>query len=967
MNPSLPTVLIYGVDNFVAQKLTLEILGKDMNVIGVGNWVSGFGDLKNFAYVNDVSEINDNFAYVFDFVGSELVWKKVEEIGAKMTVICSNDKERSDLIEERLKKSVANWRMVIARGVYGAGMRRRGFLAEAMVMAVKNKNLVLPPVEDKFRILAAGDLVEAIMGATFLSGTEKETFWLEGKETDTKEVAETLIDRAKMTRFKVMEGEEVEKIKSDEEIEENWRKLRWEPVISFYDGVEEALQYFFSKSDEESRKGIAREDAEVKTGWQKMEVVVEEPVEEVKEIKKIKKKKIKKIEPEVIEVKAVVEEIEEEPVEEEVIVEESEIEEIEASREEVVEVKPVVKEIKSVKKERPTKWWKWALAGVAMVFFGVFIVPTIWAIESYGLYKNAEKITEKISGREYEEALNLADSSIRKIRAIEEKISKWSLNKYDFWRDYQTVLRVGEEVFYLEKESVGVAEKGEKLGKAILENGEFDWESEYSALRKSMTDLSASMGRTQARLKGDWGFLPVRWKSLPQKAGRDLDTAREKLDLAYEMMEVLPEIVGAGGDRRDYLVLLQNETELRPGGGFIGSLGFLSFEDGHLLNFEVKDVYEADGQLKGHVEPPEEIKNYLGEAGWFLRDANWDADFTQSSEKIKWFLQKELGREVDGVIGVNLAVAKGVLGAIGEVNVPDFGETVNQDNLYEQAEFWAEAKFFPGSSQKASFLGGLSRQMFEELKNLSTEKQLGLVMEMVDLLEKNEIQMAMNEAKVADKMAILGWDGAMWTGECGKDRCLADYLYIVEANVGVNKANYFLYRNIEQLVEISERAVARVLKINYENTAQNDSWPGGDYKNYIRIYLPLGANLAEVVLKDGNNTAVKKVYGDSEMKIRQVGNKKEIGFLMTVPVNEKRILEVRYSSMINLTGGDKFSYLGYIQKQSGFGDTGMVTLVSMPEGWQALQVEPVASVVSDRLLFNQKLDKDIKMGVEIGK
>jgi len=412
---------------------------------------------------------------------------------------------------------------------------------------------------------------------------------------------------------------------------------------------------------------------------------------------------------------------------------------------------------------------------------------------------------------------------------------------------------------------------------------------------------------------------------------------------------------------------LQNETELRPGGGFIGSLGFLSFESGHLMGFEVKDVYEADGQLKGHVEPPEEIKNYLGEAGWYLRDANWDADFTVASEKIKWFLQKELGREVDGVIGINLAVAKGILGAMGEVEVPDFGETVNKDNLYEQAEFWAEAKFFPGSSQKASFLGGLSRQMFEEIKILSTEKQLALVMEMVDLLQKNEIQISIDEAKVADKMASFGWDGAMWTGECGKDNCLADYLYIVEANVGVNKANYFLYRNIEQLVEISQRSVARVLKINYENTALNDSWPGGDYKNYMRVYLPLGANLAQVVLKDGNNPAVKKVYTDNEMKIKQVGNKKELGFLMTVPVGEKRILEIRYSSVINLTGGERFSYLGYIQKQSGFGDTGMVTLVSMPEGYQALQVEPAASVVGDKLLFNQKLDRDIKMGVEIGK
>ena len=337
------------------------------------------------------------------------------------------------------------------------------------------------------------------------------------------------------------------------------------------------------------------------------------------------------------------------------------------------------------------------------------------------------------------------------------------------------------------------------------------------------------------------------------------------------------------------------------------------------------------------------------------------------AEKTRWFLQKELGREVDGVIGVNLAVAKGVLGAIGEVYVPDFDEKVNKDNLYEQAQFWSETRFFPGSNQKASFLGGLSRQVFEELKDLSMEKRLALVEATIDLLEKNEIQVSLENVTAAEDLADLGWDGAMWSGECGVDRCMADYLYIVEANVGVNKANYFLYRNIEQLVDISERSVTRVLKINYENTSKNNNWPGGDYKNYMRVYLPVDINLAQVVLMDGNNVASKKVYSRDEMKIRQVGNKKEIGFLMTVPVGEKRIVEIRYSTQISLVGLDKFSYLHFVQKQSGFGDTGLVTLVSVMEGWQPLQVEPMASVVAGKLLFNQKLDKDIKMGVELSR
>ena len=143
--------------------------------------------------------------------------------------------------------------------------------------------------------------------------------------------------------------------------------------------------------------------------------------------------------------------------------------------------------------------------------------------------------------------------------------------------------------------------------------------------------------------------------------------------------------------------------------------------------------------------------------------------------------------------------------------------------MYEQAEFWAETKFFPGSNQKASFLGGLRGQLFEEIKILSTEKRLFLFESIIEMFESNEIQVAMDDEESRELLASLGWDGSMWEGRCAMDRCLADYLYIVEANVGVNKANYFLYRNIEQLVDISERSVLRVLRINYENISKNNN------------------------------------------------------------------------------------------------------------------------------------------------
>ena len=130
--------------------------------------------------------------------------------------------------------------------------------------------------------------------------------------------------------------------------------------------------------------------------------------------------------------------------------------------------------------------------------------------------------------------------------------------------------------------------------------------------------------------------------------------------------------------------------------------------------------------------------------------------------------------------------------------------------------------------------------------------------------------------------------------------------------------------------------------------------------------MPTNVNLSQISLVDGSNSNLKKVYINDELRIREIDGKKEVGLLVLVPVGSKKTLEIRYSSENKMTDKN-FSYLNYIQKQSGFGDTGLVTLVSFPADWQPLNVQPQASMVGGKLLFNQKLEKDIKMGVELGK
>lgn len=993
MSATLPTAVIVGIETFGAERLARELMKNDLRVLGVGEG-SSLGGEKNFELWSELPEGLEGVDYIFDLLG-EIDWRVREiPIGTKLELISINNEIRARRITEQIVGGEKDWRVAEAYGVYGPGMDEKTddsveFLVEALRLAVLNQNLVLPPPGQRLRLMSVDDWVEGVMRTMFLRETAGTRWLLAGGEVEVEEIANTLIDEAKMTRVKVMLREGRIREWDSEKIEENWEKLRWRPEIEFRMGVKETLQYFFGKIEEERRNKKAEEGREkTEPVMKKYEVMVEErdrlpAVDEQRPVKNeqwlindndeeeeegmVGKKidfddiekvefKIKKLGPE-----TVVEEEEE-------VIEVREKGHLSVISEQLPVKSEVDNEPKKVRRKIHFRKWRWGI--IVGLWLITIVWPIKWVLMGVAGIGGVTEVQKLLVSKRFNEAEARAVKSMELIGEVDGMIDNWGINRLGWIRNYQTILKTAKEALAVEVEVGKVAQKGEVIVGGMFGEGEVRWTEELKETGEGVDKLLEKMGKLEARLSGDWSFLPAKWRSWEQKKARELTEISKKITLARGGMRVLPELLGIDGKRRDYVVLLQNEMELRPGGGFVGSYGILSWEGGKLLNFEVSDVYEADGQLKGHVEPPEEIKKYLGEASWYLRDANWQASFPAAAKDVQWFLEKETGRKVDGVIGINLAVVKSILGVVGEIYIPDFKEKLNKDNLYEQAEFYSESKFFPGSKQKASFLGVAGKYLFEEIKTLPMDKWGQMGGAIVDKLEENEIQLVLNDGEAGKVIAEMGWNGAIYEGTCvatNGQKCVADYLYVVEANLGVNKANYFIYRKMEEVVEISENMIGRVVKINYENTAKNSNWPGGDYKNYVRLYVPAEVNLAEVSVEDGNKGGNKRVYGSNELKIKTVGNKKEIGFLVVVPVGQRRTVEVRYSSGMDMGTTGKFSYLNYIQKQSGFGDTGLVVLVAMPSGWQPLQVQPAASVVDGKLLFNMKLNKDIKMGVEISK
>lgn len=317
----------------------------------------------------------------------------------------------------------------------------------------------------------------------------------------------------------------------------------------------------------------------------------------------------------------------------------------------------------------------------------------------------------------------------------------------------------------------------------------------------------------------------------------------ELVEKARAAAFLLPSITAVDG-KKSYLVLLQNNLELRPGGGFIGSYAKITFEKGKVVDVKVDDIYSLDGGLADVIEPPAELKNDLGQNRWYLRDSNTEPDFPTSAKQAELFYRRTTGEVVSGVVAVNLSGSAKLVDAVGGVDLPEYGESVNGSNLFEKTVTRAEAGFFPGSQAKKNYLTALQTQLFNKIFYLSQNNWPAIIRAVGDSLEQKQMMVYLSDPALFSYALSENWGGLMPRGSEAVEGVTSDFLALVESNMGANKANYFLNRKLKLETTIAkEGEIVEKLTVSYKNTSPANVFPGGTYKNRFKLYLPMGTRL----------------------------------------------------------------------------------------------------------------------------
>jgi hypothetical protein len=604
---------------------------------------------------------------------------------------------------------------------------------------------------------------------------------------------------------------------------------------------------------------------------------------------------------------------------------------------------PKPPKLKKKSRHEVNKTWLWGI-----VLFVVLLVlsPALLILSSSSLWV---AMSQAFSGRE-----TLAQTAI----TLSSSSSELARRQARIFTKIPVVGRVYEPIVFLSSFVHRLSLLGEK-GLIVYYSSSQIIQNSLAGESYDITAHSENMALELDLLYREMGFLQSEVEDYNGVAKKYAEIFMNKLDFASlrgkvlsgrQIAEALPAVLGRDVPVK-YLVLFQNNMELRPTGGFIGSFALITFKEGRIIDLNVSDVYTADGQLKGYVEPPSPIKTYLGEANWFLRDSNWDPDFPSSATTAEWFLEKEIGENVDGVIAVDLEFARGLMNEIGSIYLSDFGKEINANNLYEITQYEVEKDFFPGSQKKATFLTALARELMNELINMPTNKYVDIGKAISTSLDEKHIQVFLHNKGAQRALADLGWDGGVYQPTCSGN-CYADWLGIVDANVGVNKANYFINRSSTLNVTMSEGEISKELTILIENDASSALGNEAIYKSYLRVLAPQKAYFSDIKILD----LTEEEFVAPE--ITEARARKEAGVFIEVKPGRSKKITFSWKEKVDLSFKTPGEYRLYWRKQAGTISDKISTNFILPSAITTYGQDALSLTDEGILVYNTNLARD---------
>ena len=315
------------------------------------------------------------------------------------------------------------------------------------------------------------------------------------------------------------------------------------------------------------------------------------------------------------------------------------------------------------------------------------------------------------------------------------------------------------------------------------------------------------------------------------------------------MMTKFPSFTGFPFGSRTYIVIFQNNYELRPTGGFISTYGTLKFSHGVYSGIEFFDVY---GEIDDHdyIEPPLVLATLLDDEtyeGHTFRDANFDPDFTLTKDElIKFYQITNPDERIDGVIAADFTFLETLVGLYEPIYVE--GYELTEDNLFETLST-AVSDIDRHNEEALAERKGITSPLVKAIikKTVLLPWRIKTVLNVLYLgFEEKHVLASFERSGLMKAFAKRNWDGALPQSDAG------DFLVVNDANYGGMKSNRYTTRDVKYELDVSDKTDVLgnpVINAKVTVTLSHEGiWNiplSGMYTGFLRVMIPLGS---EVIL-----------------------------------------------------------------------------------------------------------------------
>lgn len=356
--------------------------------------------------------------------------------------------------------------------------------------------------------------------------------------------------------------------------------------------------------------------------------------------------------------------------------------------------------------------------------------------------------------------------------------------------------------------------------------------------------MSETMLPVLRRVEGE--LSQVNAGDIPPEQRATFDKLRATLPTVRGVVEHITGLASADvmGDEspRRYLLLFQNNHELRPSGGFLGSLAIIEVRKGvaQILRFPGGGTYDAQGSLLLRNQAPAPLQ--LVNPRWELQDTNWSPDFPTTAETVARYFRFAGNESVDGVIAIDASVVEKLLALTGPIPMPAYETTLTAENFVEETQHQVEIKYDKIENKPKQFLADMAPLLGERLQKLLAEQPAAFLEVLSASVNEKHLLVWLANSEAEQHVDALGL-----AGKLGPLPPYTDGLAVVHANIAGGKTDTVVKTSVDhQVVLGTDGALAETVTMTREHTgSKGNQFTGVRNVDYVRFYVPLGSMLSD--------------------------------------------------------------------------------------------------------------------------